>query len=137
MQYLLLKKNLSICRPCSSNSCCSRAKCMLLFFSFFSSAKTAKEMIYCTHYIQPQLRTELVQNDTGPGQRTKRGRFFFFFFFNKFIYLFIFGCVGSLFLCKGFLQFRRGGATLHRGARASHCRGLSHCGAQAPDAQAQ
>ena len=32
---------------------------------------------------------------------------------------------------------RRAGATLHRGARASHCRGLSRCGAQAPDAQAQ
>ena len=29
------------------------------------------------------------------------------------------------------------GATLHRGARASHYRGLSRCGAQAPDAQAQ
>ena len=26
---------------------------------------------------------------------------------------------------------------LHRGARASHYRGLSCCGAQAPDAQAQ
>ena len=26
-----------------------------------------------------------------------------FFFFNKFIYLFIYGCVGSSFLCKGFL----------------------------------
>ena len=54
-----------------------------------------------------------------------------------FIYLFIFGCVGSSFLCKGFLQLRQAGATLHRGARASHCRGLSCCGAQAPDAQAQ
>ena len=32
---------------------------------------------------------------------------------------------------------RRAGATLHRGARASQCRGLSCCGAQAPDAQAQ
>ena len=31
----------------------------------------------------------------------------------------------------------RAGATLHRSARASHCRGLSCCGAQAPDAQAQ
>ena len=31
----------------------------------------------------------------------------------------------------------KGGATLHRGARASHYRGLSCCGAQAPDAQAQ
>ena len=29
------------------------------------------------------------------------------------------------------------GATLYRGARASHYRGLSCCGAQAPDAQAQ
>ena len=58
---------------------------------------------------------------------------FFFFFIN----LFIFGCVGSLFLCEGFLWLRRAGATLHRGARASHYRGLSCCGAQAPDAQAQ
>ena len=56
-----------------------------------------------------------------------------FFSFN----LFIFGCVGSSFLCEGFLQLRRAGPTLHRGARASHCRGLSRCGAQAPDAQAQ
>ena len=60
-----------------------------------------------------------------------------FFFFNKFIYLFTYGCVGSSFLCEGFLQFRRAGAPFHRGARASHCRGLSRCGAQAPDAQAQ
>ena len=71
-----------------------------------------------------------------------------FFFFNflgglfvclfvcLFIYLFI-GCVGSSFLCEGFLQLRRAGATLHRDARASHYRGLSCCGAQAPDAQAQ
>ena len=58
----------------------------------------------------------------------------FGFFLNLFIY---FCCVGSSFLCKGFLQLRRAGATLHRGARASHCHGLSCCGAQAPDAQAQ
>ena len=55
----------------------------------------------------------------------------------KFIYLFIYGCVGSSFLCEGFLQLRQAGATLHRDARASHYRGLSCCGAQAPDAQAQ
>ena len=48
-----------------------------------------------------------------------------FFFFFKFIYLFIFGCVGSSFLCEGFLWLWRAGATLHRGAWASHCRGLS------------
>ena len=61
------------------------------------------------------------------------GVFCFLFFFN----LFIFGCAGSSFLCKGFLQLRQAGATFHRGARASHYRGLSCCGAQAPDAQAQ
>ena len=55
---------------------------------------------------------------------------------NLFIYVFIFSCVGSLFLCEGFLQLRRAGATLHSGVRASRCRGLSCCGAQAPDAQA-
>ena len=61
-----------------------------------------------------------------------------FGFIYLFIYLFIYGCVGSSFLCEGFLQLqlRQAGATLHRGAWASHYRGLSSCGAQAPDAQA-
>ena len=59
-----------------------------------------------------------------------------FFFLNE-NFFFFFGCVGSSFLCEGLLQLRRAGATLHRGARASHRRGLSRCGAQAPDAQAQ
>ena len=67
--------------------------------------------------------------------------FFLFFLFVLFcfvlFYLFIYGCVGSSFLCKGFLQLRQVGATLHRGALAPHHRGLSCCGAQAPDAQAQ
>ena len=45
--------------------------------------------------------------------------------------------LGLRFLCEGFLQLRQAGATLHRSARASHYRGLSCCGAQAPDAQAQ
>ena len=62
--------------------------------------------------------------------------FFLIFIYYLFI-MFIFGCVGSSFLCEGFLQLRRVGATLHRDARASHYRGLSCCGAQAPDAQAQ
>ena len=52
-------------------------------------------------------------------------------------FIFIFGCVGSSFLCKGFLQLRQVGAPLHRGARASHYRRLSCCGAQAPDVQAR
>ena len=57
------------------------------------------------------------------------------FFFN--FYLFIHGCVGSSFLREGPLQLWQAGATLHRAARAPHYRGLSCCGAQAPDAQAQ
>ena len=51
--------------------------------------------------------------------------------------IFIYGCVGSSFLCEGFLQLRQAGATLHRGAQAFHYHGLSCCGAQAPDVQAQ
>ena len=65
----------------------------------------------------------------------------YFFFLNYTIlgvlYLFIYGCVGSSFLCEGFLYLWQAGATLHRSARASHYRGFSCCGAQAPDAQAQ
>ena len=38
------------------------------------------------------------------------------------------GCVGCLLLCAGFLQLWRAGATLHCGARASHCGGFSCCG---------
>ena len=49
----------------------------------------------------------------------------------------MFGCVGSSFLYEGLLQLWQAGATPHRGARAPHHRGLSCCGAQAPDAQAQ
>ena len=48
-----------------------------------------------------------------------------------FIYLFIFGCVGSSLLCTGFLWLQRSGATLHCGAWASHCGGFPCCGAQA------
>ena len=62
---------------------------------------------------------------------------FYFIYFFKLINLFIFGCVRSSFLCEGFLQLQQLGVTLHRGARASHCRGLSCCGSQAPHAQAQ
>ena len=58
-------------------------------------------------------------------------------FFNYYLFIYLFGCVGSQFLCEGFLQLWQAGATLHRGARASHYRGLSCCGAQAPDTQAQ
>ena len=50
----------------------------------------------------------------------------FFFFFSLYLFIFyFFDCVGSSLLCKGFLQLRQAGVTLHRGAWASHCRGLS------------
>ena len=55
-----------------------------------------------------------------------------------FIFIFIFGCVRSSFLCEGFLQLRQAGATHHRGARASpvaehrlQTRRLSSCGSRA------
>ena len=43
--------------------------------------------------------------------------FFFKFFIYYLFIIFIFGCVGSSFLCEGFLQLRRVGATLHHSAR--------------------
>ena len=45
--------------------------------------------------------------------------------------------LGLRFCARAFSSCGKWGASLHRGARASHCRGLSCCGAQAPDAQAQ
>ena len=52
------------------------------------------------------------------------------------IYLFL-AVLGLRFCARAFSSCGERGATLHRGARTSHCRGLSRCGAQAPDAQAQ
>ena len=53
-------------------------------------------------------------------------RIFYFYF-----YLFIFDCIGSSLLRAGFLWLLRVGATLHCGARASHCTGFSCCRAWA------
>ena len=69
----------------------------------------------------------------------------FLFFLILFIYLFIYGCVGSSFLREGLLQLRKVGATLNRGARARpltiaaslvaehrlQTRRLSNCGSRA------
>ena len=83
------------------------------------------------------------------GKQTSEYFFFFFFlFFNEDLesdayvwlidWLIDFGGVGSSFLREGFLQLRRAGATLHRGARASlvaehrlQTRRLSSCGSRA------
>ena len=86
------------------------------------------------NFFQPTTFSQKSQHNI-LGTTLKQVLFFFFNFIYLFIYLF--GCVGSSFLCEGFLQLWRAGATLHHGARASHCRGLSCCRAQAPDAQAQ
>ena len=45
--------------------------------------------------------------------------------------------LGLHFCARAFSSCGKWGATLHRGARASHYRGLYRCGAQAPDVQAQ
>ena len=60
----------------------------------------------------------------------------FFFFLIFFIYLSL-AVLGLRFCARAFSSWRQAGATLHRGARASHYRGPSRCGAQAPDAHAQ
>ena len=53
------------------------------------------------------------------------------FFFNIFIYLFIFGWIGSSLLHAGFSLVAWSGATLRCGAGASRCTGFSCCGARA------
>ena len=105
-----------------------RHKCLLLFFSEFSPPVHILSMhldILC----KPSVTTHALWFK----QLSKDN----FFFLNFCFYLFIYGCIGSLFLCEGSLPPRQVGATPHRGARASHHRGLSCCGAQAPDVQAQ
>ena len=62
--------------------------------------------------------------------------FCFVSFFNIFFFKFIFGCIGSLLLCTGFLWLRRAGATLRCSAQPSPCSGFSCCGAQALGVQA-
>ena len=54
------------------------------------------------------------------------------------IYLFIYFWLCWVFVSvQGLSLLWQAEATLHRGVRASHYRGLSCCGVQAPDAQAQ
>ena len=60
---------------------------------------------------------------------------FVLFFFNEFIYLFM-AALGLHCCTQAFLQLWRAGATLHCGARASHCSGFSCGGARALGARA-
>ena len=83
---------------------------------------------------QEKTKDDIIEK-TAFGQTLKLAEMVGLFFFN--FYLFIYGCVGSSSLCEGLLQLRKAGATLHCSAWAPHHRGLSRCGAQAPDAQAQ
>ena len=57
-------------------------------------------------------------------------------FFFLIIILFL-AVLGLRFCARAFSSCGKAGATLHRGVWVSHYRGLSCCGAQAPDAQAQ
>ena len=68
--------------------------------------------------------------------RTTMILFFFFLIILYFIYLFL-AMLGLRFCARAFSSCGKRRSTLHHGARASHYRGLSCCGAQTPDAQAQ
>ena len=57
-------------------------------------------------------------------------------FFCLFCFYFL-AVLGLHFCARAFSSCGKWGTTLHRGARAFHYCGLSCCGAQAPDAQAQ
>ena len=63
-----------------------------------------------------------------------------FFFFLIFIYLFIYlfmAVLGLRFCARAFSSCGKRGPLFIAVRGATHCRGLSCCGAQAPDAQAQ
>ena len=59
-----------------------------------------------------------------------------FFFFYKFIYLFL-GVLGLRFCARALSSCGEWGPLFIAVRGPLHCRGLSCCGAQAPDAQAQ
>ena len=61
----------------------------------------------------------------------------FFFLRERYLFIYLFWLCWVFVSVQGLSLVAASGGTLHRGARASHCRGLSYCGAQAPDAQAQ
>ena len=93
-------------------------------------------------YDLQQLKITMLANvrSTLPGM-DRYTAFFFNFLKNYFIYLFnLFIC---LWLCWVFVSVRglppvaASGGHSYRGAWASHSHGLSCCGAQAPDTQAQ
>ena len=109
---------------------------MLFYINYYMRRTLLSDVIYQGPFCTLHVLTSSIFTTT------LLGRYYYYFFltffgFIYFIYLFIYGCVVSSFLCEGFLQLRQAGAALHRGARASHYRGLSCCGAQAPEAQAQ
>ena len=82
-------------------------------------------MFICPNVWEMQHTTIMNINFSKALRNTIAKKLNFFFFFgcrrcilNTILFiLFIYGCVGSSFLCEGFLQLRQAGATLHRGAR--------------------
>ena len=72
----------------------------------FNAVRDKLTLLFCANAVGFRIRTALIYKAANP--RALRGKdkqhlLVFFFFLNKFIYLFIFGCVGSLLLHAGFL----------------------------------
>ena len=101
-------------------------------------ARTTLGLRHCGYTVVPSLAGCELTCHGWPCRVPLRFSTSHFFFFNKFlfIYVFIFGCVGSSLLRAGFLELRREGTTLCCSARASHCGGFSCCRARALGPQA-
>ena len=104
----------------------------MVFLGFMRMTLDFPVVSYTTHtavQFHIQFGNHIGIKDSHFGNVSHASFFFFFFLvfhficFKIFIYLFIyiFGCIGSLLLCADFLQLRRAGAILCCGAWASYC----------------
>ena len=116
----------------------------MLAFSilYFSYDQNLRVLFITCSWENPQFtrNSEICFHSEEKAPKILTDIFFFkqcLFGFFKFIFIFIFGCVGSSSLREGLPQLRQMGTTLHRSGQAPHHGGLSRCGAQAADAQAQ
>ena len=96
---------------------------------FLAQGQVHSSLNICCRFYSTATETSQVPKPSMP-----HFLWFLFFFFN---YLFIFGCVGSSFLCEGFLSSCRKWGPLFIAVRGPLTIAASCCGAQAPDAQAQ
>ena len=89
-------------------------QCVVVILKFFNGCK--REIFKLATFLTPRMVLQ---------EKFSLLPHLFFIYFILF-----FGGVGSSLLHEGFLQLRRAGSTLHRGARTSHCGGFSCCRAQ-------